>query len=88
MRIDKPTLQCDRCKTETQDLTEMMRWMSLRYNYPGGTDEWDLCNECSRAYMAWLSGGGDRTGDQSGRSRSTPETLEVGAQEQHTEEDA
>lgn len=86
MRVDKPTLQCDRCKTETQDVKEMMRWQSMMHPHASGRDEWDFCPECAKAFRAWLSGGGDRPGDQSERSHSTPETLEVGAQEQHTEE--
>jgi hypothetical protein len=46
MRVDKPTLRCDRCKVETQDLAEMGRFNKLAHDHMSGRDEWDLCPPC------------------------------------------
>jgi hypothetical protein len=53
-RIDVPTLQCNRCKTTTQDTTEMGRFRSLTgmYDkYQGASEQWDLCPTCWSAFL-------------------------------------
>lgn len=46
MRLDKPTLQCDRCKFITDDLTVMFSFSRLSHSHMSGTEEWDLCPTC------------------------------------------
>ena len=60
-RVDVPTLRCDRCKVETQDLTEMARFQQIIRYHMSGHDEWDLCPLCwadFRVFVAPLPGGG------------------------------
>jgi len=55
-RVDVPTLQCDRCKVTTQDLTDMGKFHHLQHpNGPGhDTQVWDLCPACWKQFLAWL----------------------------------
>jgi uncharacterized protein with PIN domain len=55
MRVDKPTLRCDRCKTETQDLAKMGRFQRLTHPHLSGTDEWDLCPNCWAKFWDFLN---------------------------------
>jgi hypothetical protein len=57
-RVDKPTLQCDRCGAATQDLHDMARYHQLTYYHQSGHDEWDLCPSCWLAFRAFLLDGG------------------------------
>lgn len=60
-RIDVPTLQCDRCKTSTQDENEMSRFRSLTgmYDkYQGASEKWDLCATCWRDFLRFIQGEG------------------------------
>lgn len=54
-RVDKPTLRCDRCKVETQDLAEMGRFQKLTHSHMSGQNEWDLCPECWVAFGGFLN---------------------------------
>jgi len=53
MRVDVPTLRCDRCRVETQDLAEMARFVKLTRDHMSGRDEWDLCPSCWVAFGKW-----------------------------------
>jgi hypothetical protein len=54
-RIDKPTLQCDRCEKATADLGEMASFMQLYSPKPSDrTDKWDLCPKCSWAFINFM----------------------------------
>lgn len=55
-RIDVPTLQCDRCKITTQDTSEMMRFKKITYSHMSGHDDWDLCPNCWRYFIAFIGG--------------------------------
>ena len=46
MRIDRPTLMCDRCQNATEDLGAMAEFTTLRRSTIGGEDAWDLCVAC------------------------------------------
>lgn len=57
VRLDVPTLKCDRCQHVTQDPSEMGRYVKLsRDQVMGGRDEYDLCWRCwkdfSEIFMA------------------------------------
>lgn len=58
-RVDKPTLQCDRCKCVVTDLREMGRFFNLNHYHPGGTDRWDICPECWKLFINGFIGGID-----------------------------
>lgn len=61
MRVDIPTLRCDRCGTTTQDLSEMGRFQKLSHSHMSGTDEWDLCPACWAVFAKFMKGTeGDR----------------------------
>ena len=57
MRVDVPTLQCDRCKTTTQDIRAMGSYVDLIHYPPSGGKElkWDLCQSCWRSFDDWMS---------------------------------
>lgn len=58
-RIDVPTMQCDRCKTTTQDLDWMGRYRSLTgmYDkYQGASEKWDLCPACWDSFLSFIGG--------------------------------
>jgi len=54
-RIDKPTLQCDRCKRATQNTREMGSFQKLTHYHTSGHDDWDLCPECWTAFKRFLA---------------------------------
>lgn len=56
-RIDKPTLQCDRCKHTTQDTREMASFQKLAHSHMSGRDEWDLCAWCWSVFKAFIEDG-------------------------------
>lgn len=58
-RVDKPTLQCDRCKTVTTDLREMERFYNLTRQHMSGSDNWDICPECWKLFINGFIGGID-----------------------------
>lgn len=53
-RVDIPTLQCDRCKTTTQDTRVMGTYRVLTYYHMSGTDEWDLCEDCWADFLSFV----------------------------------
>jgi len=55
-RTDVPTLMCDRCKTTTQDLSEMGRYAKLRHGHMEGMTEWDLCPTCWGEFTTFVEG--------------------------------
>lgn len=57
-RIDVPTMQCDRCKTTTQDSDEMGRFQRLTGMYDGysGSERWDLCPACWEDFLQFAAG--------------------------------
>jgi hypothetical protein len=64
MRLDVPTLQCDRCKNITEDITEMGKYRSLTgmYDgYQGSHEKWDLCPPCYTKFIDEFISGGDVT---------------------------
>ena len=56
MRVDKPTLRCDRCGVETQDLAAMASFVTLTRYHPSGKDDWDLCPSCWSDFCDFLTG--------------------------------
>ena len=58
-RIDVPTLQCDRCKKTTQNLTEMAAYPTVIHYHMSGEDRWDLCPRCWRDFTTFLKDGCD-----------------------------
>ncbi len=55
MRIDTPTLQCDRCKYTTQDLQEMGKFHKITENTMSGIYQWDLCFDCYRRFINFIT---------------------------------
>jgi hypothetical protein len=56
MRIDIPTLKCDRCGFTTQDLPEMARFIKVEQPHASGTETWDLCFDCRVAFGKFIAG--------------------------------
>jgi hypothetical protein len=59
-RLDVPTLQCDRCKTATQDLMEMGRFNKLTGiwdGYGSSRQAWDMCPICWTKFLDWIAKG-------------------------------
>jgi hypothetical protein len=57
MRVDVPTLRCDRCSFETQDQNLMGGFNTLKgqwNGYQGTKQEWDLCPECWKTFKMWV----------------------------------
>lgn len=54
MRLDVPTLQCDRCKKTTQNLQEMGTFQRIEHSHVSGTDRWDLCRMCFIEFQTFL----------------------------------
>lgn len=54
-RTDIPTLECDRCKFTTQDLTMMGKFKQLRHHHPEGATIWDLCPTCSGEFNSFMA---------------------------------
>jgi hypothetical protein len=80
MRVDVPTLRCDRCLTETQSLTEMAAFAVLRYPNMGGEETWDLCGACWGHFLRWIGDAeigsqlGEAPGSQHGNDPLEPLT--------------
>lgn len=55
MRIDKPTLMCDRCQHATEDLVEMSEFASIYRSTIGGRHDWDLCPSCYDSFHEFLN---------------------------------
>lgn len=58
MRVDVPTLKCDRCGHTTQDINEMGGYQSLTgmyHGYQGSQEKWDLCPGCWSDYNAFVA---------------------------------
>lgn len=55
MRIDKPTLMCDRCEQATEDLAEMGRFATIYRSTVGGETSWDLCPSCFADFGTWVA---------------------------------
>lgn len=55
-RVDKPTLRCDRCGTETQDLQAMTNYVKLRHSHMSGEEGWDLCPPCWLGFRVFVRG--------------------------------
>ena len=53
-RVDKPTLKCDRCGEETEDLTYMGKYRRLEHYHMSGTESWDLCPECWARFIYFI----------------------------------
>ena len=53
-RLDVPTLQCDRCKSVTQDNKEMAKFITLSHHNISGLDQWDLCPVCWPKFYDFL----------------------------------
>ena len=57
MRIDVPTLRCDRCGETAQDESVMARFITLRGQwdeYQGTKQRWDLCRHCFELFEDWI----------------------------------
>lgn len=54
VRVDIPTLKCDRCATTTQDTREMGSFRALTYYHMSGEDKWDLCPACWQDFQTFL----------------------------------
>lgn len=50
-RVDKPTIQCDRCKATTSDLREMGDYRRISHSHMSGEHDWDLCPECWKDFI-------------------------------------
>ena len=59
MRVDVPTLRCDRCKKTTQDQMVMGSYQQIVYYgmMPNDKKRWDLCLECWTAFKEWVGKG-------------------------------
>lgn len=55
MRVDVPTLRCDRCEHTTQNLNEMARYAKLSHSNMGGTTDWDLCPDCWKEFNSFMA---------------------------------
>lgn len=58
MRVDVPTMRCDRCGSRTQDLAEMGKYRTLTgmYDgYQGSKERWDLCPPCWGKFTNFIS---------------------------------
>lgn len=55
MRVDVPTLRCDRCNNTTQDVKEMGSFCTLTHYHMSETDEWDLCPRCWSLFLDFLT---------------------------------
>lgn len=53
-RVDKPVMQCDRCKVTTDDLHEMGGYQEVTHYHQNGRDKWDLCPICWKAFREWV----------------------------------
>lgn len=53
-RVDRPQLQCDRCKTITDDTSEMGKYKKLEYSHMSGREQWDLCPECWKMFKTYI----------------------------------
>ena len=53
-RVDVPTLRCDRCEVETQDLVKMSRFAKLIRDHMSARDEWDLCPLCWSSFLDFV----------------------------------
>ena len=56
MRVDVPTLRCDRCDVETQDINAMAAYQMIEHYHMSGRDKWDVCPRCWSAFLAFLDG--------------------------------
>lgn len=54
-RVDKPMLQCDRCKEVTDDINYMSKFKTLEHYHVQGKDEWDLCPKCWSLFKKVMS---------------------------------
>ena len=54
-RIDKPTMECDRCKWRTQDLPEMGKFYRLTHGHMSGEKSWDLCPRCLADFIVFMA---------------------------------
>lgn len=54
-RLDVPTLQCDKCKNTTQDLRQMSTYAQLQMPSVSGTEKWDICPFCTRAFLTFMN---------------------------------
>lgn len=57
MRIDTPTLKCDRCGYTTTDLSEMVTFITLTHSHVSGEKTWDLCPMCRDEFEVFTRGG-------------------------------
>ena len=51
-----PTLRCDRCDVETQDINAMAAYQMIEHYHMSGRDKWDVCPRCWSAFLAFLDG--------------------------------
>lgn len=56
MRVDVPTLQCDRCNATTQDTSVMMLFKKITHYHMSGHDDWDLCPSCWKEFKVFMEG--------------------------------
>ena len=54
-RVDKPTLKCDRCREETEDLMYMGKYKRLDHYHMTGKECWDLCPECWAKFITFMA---------------------------------
>lgn len=59
-RVDKPTLKCDRCGLETQNISDMGKYKGLDHYHMSGSSKWDFCPECWGKFIAFAGEGWDR----------------------------
>lgn len=55
-RVDVPTLKCDRCGRQTQDVDEMIHWPALVRSRPD-SNRWDLCSMCWMEFANFMTRG-------------------------------
>lgn len=59
MRVDVPTLRCDRCGNTTQDIEFMASFQKVGHYHMTGKDEWDLCPGCWIEFRVFMRVSGD-----------------------------
>lgn len=53
-RVDVPTLKCDRCEWDTQDLAQMATFRKIEQFHMSGHRTWDLCPVCWIGFTNFL----------------------------------
>ena len=53
-RVDKPTLKCDRCGGQTENLIYMGKYRKLDHYHMSGKEDWDLCPSCWSDFLTFI----------------------------------